>query len=481
MRDPRRVHFSSLCSRRPFWLILVVLLLGACDRLPLAGPAPSSPEAVVDRTLAAVQRPGKVFHARLQIETPEEAGIYTAEVWFDGERQAARREERRNDELTGVTVWEGWTSAHYAPQTNQVYTSTTPIDYRAEGANPALEAFAPGLLSLPLQPQWEITGGAVPPAGPGERDGDAPWRIEVAIPIREGEWGVKDHRLLLTTEVNGHTFLPIREEVGLANRAGSILFSGTITYLETGFLDRERLPPDFLTLAAVQAMYETLEERLAQARTLDTVWWLGWEYAHPFEDADGQRRSGLTLRDLHFEEREGQVVAVALEYGLPEAYPTYVTVWQYPAAEWTRRRAEHRPWWQTDEAEAETVLVHGVKATLYTRAGMVPPGPELVPTPTVPPEIATAVAEKSRQRVELTSTPTPAPLQPPPMATPKLAATPQVVTIEGVPPSYTLILPLEGTVIRIETLPMVSGRRQVNPFHDREAIVELAQALTPLR
>jgi hypothetical protein len=211
----------------------------------------------------AMQQPGKVFHVRLSIEDSDMPGSRTAEVWFDGERPAGRRQEHRNGELTGVTVREGWESAYYEPQANLVYTSTVPTAFRSEGVNPVLDVF-----SISLQ------------------------------------------------------------------------------------------------------------------------------------------------------------------------------------------------------------------GTLYSQAGGVPPGPEPAPTPTVPqrPEIATKVAEKTREAPE------PAPTALEHLSKPSPAATPVLVEI---PPdmlsSYTLILSREGTVIRMETSPMVSGSRQVNAFHNREAILELARALQPLQ
>jgi hypothetical protein len=177
--------------KRYFRLITLVLLLGGCTPIPPARPestalnpstAPQqlSPAAVMGRMVEAVQQPGKVFHVRLRIEDSDMPDIRTAEIWFDGERPAGRRQEHRNGELIGVTVREGWESAYYEPQANQVYTSTVPTAFRSEGVNPALDVF-----SISLQGTLYSQAGGVPPGPELAPTPTVPQRPEIATKVAE--------------------------------------------------------------------------------------------------------------------------------------------------------------------------------------------------------------------------------------------------------------------------------------------------------
>lgn len=306
---------------------------------------------VRERALAALSRPGQVYHGTQTVEGRDYT--FTSEVWLDLERDVARVEEGEHrlrifheekiaelgprGRFQDAGIW-------HAPGLDK--TSALSLDY--------IETlFAKDIESTRLSV--------------AEVDGSPAILVEAVRPYHGDYSGTKFIQVYLDD-----AFLPLRldarteiSEIGETREIS--------TRFDNQFVERDSLPEGFFSPEAVRALEVTPADDIARAAEAGLrPYWLG------------ERFEGMALEDAMETDSDGiRILHVTYRGGgsRPEDPPFAVSLREYTADDWDRWRAglERAPWWERRAAVRTPVVVLGVEATLYEFPEAVPPVPNGAP------------------------------------------------------------------------------------------------------
>lgn len=469
--------------RRPVQLALGLLLgfstlMAASERVAARPAADDLARDWLDRSVAAMAGPGKVFRAQQSARVKSEAGEATDEftIWIDAEGRKARQEVRRDNNLVSVLVVDNWELASFDAALNKVSRVSVAEDVRARVKNPAYSVLAPSLIAAyqagEVNPVQEVT--VNPSDSLAGRDAakltfTRRETLERQVPVTDqqgrpagasGSGGqqapqMRSEQVTLQQEytlyVDARTSLPLQETArGSEVDSGRELSLRTVTYNQAELVDRGPQVTDLLSLSAIEAMQQSVDQQVGRARSLGIpLYWLGMELPLPrgFTDAKGQRQQSLVLNDVLVQDQQGQPRQAIFTYGTRDD-PTvpYVILIQQPRSDWDSfiQQAGGRFWTQLDGVQRSQVQVPGASGTLYQ---LQPPQPSAQPSQ----------PQGGGRPGQTASTPA-RPVQLPPLL---------MVQIQG-----------NDAVTNVLTVPLPNNDgQQANPFHAPEGITQLAGAL----
>jgi hypothetical protein len=392
----------------------------------------SDVDAVVAGHLEALSEAGKVFHARAVWPQPErEDRVEVEEVWLDVDNGRFRREDRVPEGGDfSVVVGADWTTTSYKSSGNSVYTHTMTPEEWAEGAEAGMDNFA----YFGLEYLTTLVGsGEKRVAGESTVEGrpvvlvEAEWSMEPG-----GDWS-EGATVTMTVALDRSSLLPVQVGSKLVDPEGEEQPWGPFTFEVTEYVSPEDLPADFFSPQAVEELYVTLEEQVAQAQA--QVEAAGFSLYWPGERYQAEGLPELYLRDVWVTEDASEG---SLHYAIQLAgfdLDDTVVIRQGPAGQAEFGPPPIPPVGSKPERQ-ESVAVQGTQATLYI-SGM-------QPTP-----ICTVESE------EMSCTP----------------------VAPAVPAYHRLVLTSGDTVIQIEALAKAQEEEDVNPFNNKEALIAVAEAL----
>ena len=305
---------------------------------------------VRERALAALWRPGQVYHGTHTTERtgPTWRSEFVSEVWLDLESDLARVKEDEH-----LRIFHEGKIAELGPrgrfQDAAAWDAPGLDKTSALSLDHIVTLFAKDIESTRLSAA-EVEGG---PA----------ILVEAVRPYRGDYTGTRFIQVYLDD-----AFLPLRLETRTEiSEIGETEESST--RFDNEFVEWESLPEDFFSPEAVRALEVTPADDIARAAEAGLVpYWLG------------QRFEEMVLEDAMETEFDGGR-ALHVTYGGggsgPEDPPFTVAIWQCTADDWERWRAASPqvPWWERRAAIRTPVIVLGVEATLYELPKAVPPVP----------------------------------------------------------------------------------------------------------
>jgi hypothetical protein len=294
-----------------------------------------------------VTPPGQVFHVEgREFPSGGEANARSVAVWIDGDRGLFRYERRL--EWPGgsdvyVKIGEGWEWTDFEESANDVDEQSVPAEYRAILRDPASLALT-YLWTLTTADEWKVL----------ETRTEQERRLIVleARTVQRGEGGdiAAGTEFITTVVLEEDTLWPVRQEVRTVLPNGEEAEESAIVEFDRiELLERDELPAEFFSRSAVRDQFETLDDKIQQAASLDfTLYWLG----------ESESESGLELTDVFL---ASTAPKVALSYATEEASTDgSITILQEsdgPAPDTNCTPSA---------AEEEEVIVRGQKAVLAT-------------------------------------------------------------------------------------------------------------------
>ncbi len=374
-------------------------------------------QAIVEAAVAAVTRPGVVFHA---------VNSYGGETWIDGERQLFRMQSgEEGTDTFSVRVGEGWKETFLVPAPIGGSVETRDVE-----ADLPLEVRRLGPVPMWLEPLRTLVGAEdVRVAAEMERQGRQLIVLEATAPISSDD--IPEGSTLVTrVELEWESYLPVAYEQQLIvpeeerrEYEGEEIVERT-EYVLTEFIPREDLPEGWFSPEVVQQAVVTVEEKMEQVRALGiTPYWLG-------ERFQGEADS-LALGNVYV---DGERAETLLQYALPSG------------------------------AGGVRIILRLAGGRAFEPLALPPVGPK--------PEEEERVVVQERQATLYTSL-----LKP--VAAPCALGNPCIYP--DVPLYHRLVMTVDGTALQLEVLAAARTDLGIdeNPFNNRESVLALAEALVP--
>jgi hypothetical protein len=316
-------------------LVLAILVVGCGD----------GGEDLLSRAIAAVTPPGQVFYVEgREFPSGGEANARSVAVWIDGDGDLFRYERRR--EWPGgseiyVKVGEGWESTDFEESANDVDEESVPVEYQAIFRDPASLALT-YLWFLATADKWQVLETRI--------EQERKLVVLEARTVRTGDGGdfAAGTEFIMTIMLEADTLWPVRRELKIIYPNGEEAEESEIVEFDrVELLARDELPAEFFSRSAVRELFQTLDDKIQEAVSLDfTLYWLG----------ESDSESGLELTDVYV---TSDMVRVVLYYNI-ESLRGSVTIRQEKGDRQSRSNCE------SSTADTEEVAVRGGKATLET-------------------------------------------------------------------------------------------------------------------
>ena len=325
-------------------------------------------EDVRTRALAALWRPGQVYH---EVGTREAigggSGGFTTEAWLDMQEDVARvleGEER-------LRIFHDGKIAELGPNGRFQDADVWPAPGLTGTAALSLEHIIAFF-------DTDIVGTTIRAA---EVDGVPAILVEVVDPYNGDYSGTQKRKIYLD-----ESFLPMRIDYH-ADISGAPDNEWSMG-IQHEFIDPASLPDAFFSPEAVREHEVTPVDDIARSVEFGLEpYWLGEDFEDmALEDA---MVMGVDVAELHEGEAE-QWLVLSYRGGVvgPESPGFGVTIDEYTSEGWERRMADiadsgRTPWWEQPTVIKTTVAVQGTEATLYEDPYGLPPlnvGPEGKPS-----------------------------------------------------------------------------------------------------
>jgi hypothetical protein len=311
-------------------------------------------EEVRLQAVAALSRPGEVYH---EVGTRADGGAsggLTTEAWLDMERDVAR-------------VLQGeWLRIFHEGKVAELGPNGRFHDVEFWPASELTKKAALSLEHIAALFDTNIDSTRIEAA---ELEGVPAILVEVTDPY-EGDYSGTEQRRIYLDE----SFLPMRIDyhadiVGMADQDRSMA-------IQNEFIDPASLPDNFFSPEAVREHEVTPIDDIARCKEFGLEpYWLGEQ----FEEMELQEVMLSGFDD--FEPSEGDIILnVTYHHGpVTSESPGFgVSFAEYTAEGWDRRMADiaesgHTPWWEQPTVIGTQVLVQGHEATLYERPYRQPP------------------------------------------------------------------------------------------------------------
>jgi hypothetical protein len=397
-------------------------------------------EEVRLQAVAALSRPGEVYHEVGTRASGVGGGGFTTEAWLDMERDVAR-------------VLEGeWLQIFHEGKVAELGPNGRFHDAEFWPASELTKKAALSLEHIAALFDTNIDSTRIEAA---ELEGVPAILVEVIDPYQRDYSGTEQWKIYLD-----ESFLPMRIDY-YADIGGAPDNEWSMA-VQNEFIDPASLPDDFFSPEAVREHEVTPIDDIARCKEFGLeAYWLGEQ----FEEMALQEVMLMGFDD--FEPSEGDIILnMTYHHGpVTSESPGYgVSFAEYTTEGWERRLADiaesgSTPWWERPTVIKTSVIVQGNEATLYEDTSRLAPATvtregELPPT-----------AESEGQR---------------PLGTvePNVPPTRTVVPAGTRPgSSWVLVVPLGDTMIEIS--PKV-GDPAINPYVDNtEALLRLAEVLRP--
>lgn len=327
-------------SSRTLPALAMAILLGAC------GGGSGRSDDLLDRMIAAVTPAGKVvFLEGREFPEDQEEGARRISIWIDGDKDATRYErvlEWPGGSTRSVRVGDGWKWVEYDEEANSVHERDIPGEGRGRFRDPSVFA---------LTYLWLLTnadGWIEEERSEGGRDVIL---VESSI-VQQGDGGdySAGTEFISLVTLDKETLWPRHHETWTVEPGAEQEPQVWITEFDTTrLLDREELPDDLFSLEAVREAVKTLDEKIAEATSLDfTLFWLGQEHAE----------SGLSLDDIRVTTSPGE--RAMLSYGTDDFPDFLVMMWEEEGDRPSRTNCDMAG------SDVEPVSVAGADGTLMT-------------------------------------------------------------------------------------------------------------------
>lgn len=306
----------------------------------------------------AVRPPGRILHIKGRVGESDwiDENPHTFEIWFDGDGDRFRRENRREwlgGSAMQVAVGVGWEMTVYSSDANLVSEQSIPAEHQARLRDPA--AFGVGYLwALATADEWQIL-----------EEKTEGGRTIVVIEARgvEGRDVGRGTVPVTVVELDKDTLWPVRQSDRNILAEGEIEEGALYLFDVVELLSPKDVPDDLFSPEAVESLYVTMEEKLEEARAQGfALYWVGERYV---ADAD---RSGLVLRDLGV--TQSVPWRVWLSYSPEGEWISSVTIYEGPGS-WSPKAAGSLSGYSRRD-----VVVRGVTGVLHiSDAALVPAFP----------------------------------------------------------------------------------------------------------
>jgi len=310
-------------------------------------------EEVWERALAALSRPGQVYHST---ETKQiEGHTFVSEVWLDLERDLARVQSRY-----GPRIYHEGKITELSPD-GRFQQSGGQVRWLDKSSVRSLRYITTLRRALFFPEVIESTE-----LRESEVDGLPAILVEVVWPYTLcSASGTATEKVYLD-----ESFLPLRIDHDDDRRGGPDKDWSMV--IENEFVDRDSLPEDLFSPEVVRALAVTPADDIARAVKAGLpAYWLG----ERFED--------MVLEEAyvmeHHWESEG-VRSLHITYRGREPGPASpgfgVTISEYTTDDWDHQRAalQRTPWWEEPGTIRTPVAVLGTEATLYQSLNTGPAG-----------------------------------------------------------------------------------------------------------
>lgn len=323
-------------------VVLAVLVVGCGD----GGGNWTTEDDLLSRAIAAVTPPEQVFHVEgREFPSGGEASARSVAVWIDGDRDLFRYERRR--EWPGgseryVKVGEGWEWTDFEESANDIDEGSAQAEYQAKLRDPASLALT-YLWILATADEWQVLETRI--------EQERKLVVLESRTVQTGDGGdiAAGTEFITTIVLEEDTLWPVRQETKTVLPNGEEAEESHIVEFDrVELLARDELPAEFFSRSAVRELFETSDDKIQKAASLDfTLYWLG----------ESDSESGLELTDVFV---TSDLVRVVLDYNTESGPQGSVMIWQEKGDRLSRSNCD------SSTADTEEVAVRGGKATLET-------------------------------------------------------------------------------------------------------------------